>query len=100
MSLEETIKDGPQERLKTLLKGRRSKLEIMVEVLSIARGGVGKTEIVYKANLNFKRVKRYLSYLEEKALIENAGLEYKTTEKGEEFLRDYQKMNELLSFEQ
>lgn len=71
----------------------------MVEVLFIARGGVGKTEIVYKANLNFKRVKKYLAYLEEKGLIENSRLGYRTTEKGEEFLRDYQKMNELLLVE-
>ncbi|RZN44099.1 MAG: transcriptional regulator [Methanophagales archaeon ANME-1-THS] len=78
------------------VKERRGRLEIMVEVLSIARGGVGKTEIVYKANLNFKRVKRYLAYLEEKGLIENSRLGYKTTDKGEEFLRDYQKMSELL----
>jgi len=75
---------------------RRGKLEIMAEILWIAREGVGKTEIVYKANLNFERVKPYLTYLEEKELIENSGFEYKTTEKGKEFLSDYQKMKEYL----
>jgi predicted transcriptional regulator len=94
--MEEARKDSVKERFKSELKERRGKLEIMVEVLSIARGGVGKTEIVYKANLNFKRVKMYLVYLEEKGLIENSRLGYKTTDKGEEFLRDYQKMSELL----
>ncbi|MEA2032044.1 MAG: winged helix-turn-helix domain-containing protein [Euryarchaeota archaeon] len=49
-----------------------------------------------KANLNFKRVERYLPYLEEKGLIEHTSGEYKTTERGKEFLRDYQKMKEQL----
>jgi predicted transcriptional regulator len=94
MSIEKALK----EPFKIEMKGRRGKLEIMAEVLSIAREGVGKTEIVYQANLNFKRVKNYLYYLEEKGLLENSGLEYKTTEKGEEFLHDYQKMKRLLIF--
>jgi len=96
MSIEEALKENLSESLKTQLKGRRGKLEIIAEILYIAREGVGKTEIVYKANLNFIRVKRYLSYLEEKGLIENSSSEYKTTEKGKDFLRDYQKMKELL----
>ncbi|MBE9594879.1 MAG: winged helix-turn-helix domain-containing protein, partial [Proteobacteria bacterium] len=45
-----------------------------------------KTPIVYKANLNFKRVDAYLPYLVDKGLIENTGAVYKTTEKGKEFL--------------
>jgi predicted transcriptional regulator len=71
---------------------RRGRLEITAEVLSVAGNGAGKTEIVYKANLNFKRLKRYLDDLEEKGLLENSGPFYKTTERGREFLRDYHQM--------
>jgi len=71
-------------------------LEIIADILLVAKKGEKKAAIAYKANLNFNRVESYLSYLEEKELIEHTGGEYKTTEKGKEFLRDYQKMKELL----
>ena len=81
------------------LKERRGRLEIIADILSVAMEEAKKTEIVYRANLNFKRAGKYLLYLEEKGLIENGnmGREYKTTEKGREFLCDYQKAKERLS---
>jgi len=94
--MEEHIKERRRESLKDSFKKRRGKLEIIVDILSVAMKDAKKTEIVYKANLNFKRVGKYLPYLEEKGLIENMGSEYKTTEKGKQFLRDYRKMKEQL----
>jgi predicted transcriptional regulator len=96
MLLEEHIRKGIKDSLKNRFKERRGKLEIIADILLVARRGAKKTAIVYNANLNFDRVGKYLSYLEEKGLIENTGREYKTTEKGKEFLRDYQKMKEQL----
>ncbi|MCW3133487.1 MAG: winged helix-turn-helix domain-containing protein [Methanophagales archaeon] len=96
MHTEEYIKERRRESLKDSFKKRRGKLEIIMDILSVAMKEAKKTEIVYKANLNFKRVGKYLPYLEEKGLIENIGSEYKTTEKGKQFLRDYQKMQEQL----
>jgi len=91
MSVEGSFKEG--------LKERRGRLEIIADILSVAMEEAKKTEIVYRANLNFKRAGKYLLYLEEKGLIENGnmGREYKTTEKGREFLCDYQKAKERLS---
>jgi len=94
--IEEVLKDGIKGSLKARFKERRGKLEIMVDVLSTAREGARKTEIVYKANLNFNRAEKYLPFLKEKGLMENSGPVYKTTEKGKEFLRGYQKMTEFL----
>lgn len=94
--IEEVLKDGLKGSLKARFKERRGKLEIMVDVLSTAREGARKTEIVYKANLNFNRAEKYLPFLKEKGLMENSGPVYKTTEKGKEFLRGYQKMTEFL----
>ena len=94
--MEEHIKERRRESLKDSFKKRRGKLEIIIDILSVAMKDAKKTEIVYKANLNFKRVGKYLPYLEEKGLIENMGSEYKTTEKGKQFLRDYRKMKEQL----
>ncbi len=96
MQPKDYIKERRKESLKDSFKKRRGKLEIIMDILSVTMKEAKKTEIVYKANLNFKRVGNYLPYLEEKGLIENIGSEYKTTEKGKQFLRDYRKMKEQL----
>jgi len=77
-------------------KNRRGQVEIIADILSAARDGALKTQIVYKANLNFARVKSYLDYLEEKGLLENSGPIYTLTERGKKFLLDYQTMKETL----
>ncbi|WP_256623000.1 MULTISPECIES: winged helix-turn-helix domain-containing protein [Methanolobus] len=64
---------------------RRSRTAISVEILRAAMEGAKKTHIVYRANLNFEVVNRYLTMLEEKGLIEKKDSLYVTTEKGKEF---------------
>jgi predicted transcriptional regulator len=93
--LEEAMKNGLKKGLKDRFKERRGKLEIMKDILSTAREGVRKTEMVYRANLNFNRAERYIPFLEERGLMEYSGSVYKTTEKGEEFLREYRMIKEL-----
>ena len=93
--LEEAMKDGLRSGLKKRFKERRGRLEIMVDILSTAREGVRKTEMVYRANLNFNRAERYIPFLEERGLMENSEAVYKTTEKGKEFLHEYQMIKEL-----
>ncbi len=56
-----------------------------MEILRAALEGAKKTHIVYRANLNFETVNRYLTLLKEKDLIEQKGNLYVTTEKGKEF---------------
>jgi len=68
---------------------RRNNLDIMAEVLEIARLGAKKTWIVYRANLNFKLVKEYLDELMEKRLLDSEGSIYRTTDQGLEFLEEY-----------
>jgi predicted transcriptional regulator len=93
-------KNGVSESLKTRWNERRSKLEIIGEVLSVARNGARKTEIVYRTNLNFTRLASYIQYLEEKKFLETSDHIFKTTSKGEEFLRDYQNMRDVLLTEE
>lgn len=76
-------------------KERRGKLEILVDILTVCRGGALKTEIVYKANLNFKRVDRYIPFLQKRLLLQNSGSIYTTTDKGDEFLDNYYQVKEL-----
>ena len=96
MPISEYIKKRASENFKDRVKERRGRAEIIADILSAAMKEAKKTQIVYKANLNFRRARKYLPYLEEKGLIENIGSEYKTTEKGKQFLQDYQKLDEQL----
>ena len=70
---------------------RRNNVDIMADILRISRGGAKKTWIVYRANLNFNIVKKYLSELMEKGLLAayKGSNTYQTTERGIEFLEQY-----------
>ncbi len=70
---------------------RRNDLDICADILQVARAGALKTQIVYRANLNFKIVKGYL-----KRLIANGMLDpnpeerlFVTTSVGVDFLERY-----------
>jgi len=67
---------------------RRDRTEIEAEILGIAGGvdGALKTQIVYRANLNFGIVEGYLTDLELAGLIARRGVRYLTTEAGEAYL--------------
>lgn len=94
--LKEAIRNGIRESLKNRFKERRNRLEIMEDILRATRNGARKTEIMHKANLNFTRVNNYISFLTERGLLDNTGPIYTITEKGEEFLRDYDKIKDLI----
>jgi predicted transcriptional regulator len=93
--VEEALKEGLRKGLKERFKERRGKLEIIVDILSAALEGARKTEIVYRANLNFHRAEGYIHYLEAKELIETSNSVYATTEKGKDFLNEYKMMKDL-----
>lgn len=65
---------------------RRSRLDIIIDVLEAGKEGTNKTNIVYKANLNFKLAKEYLDLLQKHGLIKNSLNKYITTEDGKSFL--------------
>ncbi len=74
---------------------RRDKFEIINDILSIARKPVGKTAILYGANLNSKRINKYLNLLLEKGFIEKKSsslAKYEVTEKGKEFVKHYKEL--------
>ena len=75
---------------------RRCDFEICADLLRVARGGARKTQLVYRANLNFKVVKRYLSVLLRNGLLEVDPPFYSSTEKGEEFLRLFDKVRAIV----
>lgn len=76
----------------------RSRTEIVGNILEAANGGATKTKIMYKAYLSYAQLKEYLSVLIENDLIEylDGTLQFKTTEKGLNFLHMHNEMGELL----
>jgi len=72
------------------MEPRRGRLEIARDILVVAETGARPTELVYKANLNFNVIRKYLPELEEIGLIEMEVIHhgkrevrlYTTTERG------------------
>ena len=71
----------------------RSRLDIIRDMLHVARQGAKKTQIMYQANLSFKLLTRYLNEVLEVCLIrfERRKRCYVLTRKGIEFLEKYKK---------
>lgn len=75
---------------------RRSRVDIIAEILRAAKNGNQKTRIVYETNINFTLLKEYLSILYEKGFMEVFDEKIFVTDLGLEFLRAYDNMSELL----
>jgi predicted transcriptional regulator len=75
---------------------RRNNLDISAEILQVAQAGAKKTQIVYKANLNFLLLKKYMKNLIEKDFVNKNDTHYYTTEKGMDFLRSYQELSSMV----
>jgi len=82
---------------------RRDRLYIISEILTIAKDGSLKTQIMYRANLSFAQLNEYLSFLLKirllKIMKQNERTVYKTTIKGIKFLQNYEKITSLLAKE-
>jgi predicted transcriptional regulator len=92
---------------------RRGRIEIITEILKAASGrGVTKTSLVYKSNLNFTRIRKYIDLLTAKNLLEHVVVEgregaygvgasqssiiYRTTEKGQAVLASLLNAEEIV----
>ena len=79
---------------------RRDRLKIMAEIMEVAKGSELKTRIMYMVNLSFNQVNDYLSFLTEMGFlsvrVENRKKFYETTNKGNEYIKNYNEMANLL----
>jgi len=66
---------------------RRSRIDIIIDILEVAKMGVNKTSVVYRSNLNFKLAEKYLELLQKQGFVENRVNKYITTDKGKIFLQ-------------
>jgi predicted transcriptional regulator len=79
---------------------KRSKYQIISQILEICIGGAGKTEVVYQANLNFRNAGLYIDSMINSGLLsikQENGRKYETTEKGLKFLENLKTMDDCLS---
>jgi predicted transcriptional regulator len=90
------------EMSKTVCKNEnnRGKIQIMADIVDLCKAGIRKTHIMYKGNLSYEQINRYLYELLEKELItqnlDDGVLTYRATEKGRSFLQYYHMMQSIL----
>ena len=85
---------------------RRDRHDIVVEILRTAVEGRIKTHIMYKAKLSYAQLNEYLPLLVEKGFLENTSIKrkkvikkvYKTTEKGQRFLDNFDSIKKMWSY--
>lgn len=79
---------------------RRNRLYIIAEILTVAKEGSLKTQIMYRANLSFAQLNEYLSFLIKIYLLkiqnEDGKKIYRTTTKGNKYIEKYKDITNLL----
>ena len=78
---------------------RRSRFRVLKDILDVGREPSTKTSIVYQANLSFEQAEKYLDMLENDGLMDShrsSHKKYETTEKGYDFLKNFEELEELL----
>ncbi|MEM2506758.1 MAG: winged helix-turn-helix domain-containing protein [Nitrososphaeria archaeon] len=78
---------------------RRGEVQILMDILNISLNGVKVTHLMYRANLSYSTLRKYLSTALGKGLIVNfrdsdGSVVYRTTEKGRLLLG---KLKEVMS---
>jgi len=87
-----------------MLNSKRSEIDIIGQILDIAKEGAQKVDIYYDANLSYKQLSYYIPGLIEKDLLEikpnshgnNSNKIYNTTKKGNELLKNINKVSSFL----
>ncbi len=81
-----------------MLMGIRNSLEIMAEILTLCKEPQIRTKVMYRTNLSWRMLMKYLSQMQSMRLLEvhHSPTRYATTQKGLEFLKKWRKLTELL----
>jgi len=79
-------------------KLRRAKTDLFAEVLEQCKHSTAKTRVMYRVALSHPAITDLLDYLQKLEMIElnKETKRYTTTEKGIEYLKRYQQLQELL----
>ena len=79
----------------------RGRIEIIADILRVVETSAKKTQIMYRANLSFKILQKYLTNIVEESLVsyEDKTKIYVLTDKGRKFLilyKEYSKSNKYI----
>jgi len=81
---------------------RRDPVDIVKDILEVAKNGTLKTRIMFKANLSATGVNQYLSFMMENKLLRKNNDDckpvYYTSEEGLTFLKGYNRLVQLLQW--
>ena len=77
---------------------RRTRLDIIRDILELAEGGIRKTRLMYRLNLSFRAVNEYLSFLIQQGIITHTEKPrvYKLTKKGKQVLNNIKELQNIL----
>lgn len=78
----------------TLLGKNRDRISIIAAILEAANSGATKTRIMFKANLSFLLLEKYLNASFSAGFVRVDGSIYKLTVRGHEYLRQYKLLEE------
>jgi len=76
----------------------RPKVQIMAEILELCKEPQFKTHVMYKTNLSWQMLQKYLSHLQSLGFLEirHSPRKYATTQKGAEFASKWKDVIDLL----
>jgi predicted transcriptional regulator len=77
------------------LAKNRDRLSIIAAILEAVNCGLSKTKIMFKANLSFKLLEKYLDICLRAGFVEANGTKYTLTEHGATILNQYKQLHEL-----
>lgn len=77
----------------------RNRIDIIAQLLDAASNPTTKTKMMYKAMLSYEQLKEYLVLLTENDLIayDNPSRRFTTTNKGYQFVKRYEELNNLIT---
>ena len=81
---------------------RRGEVQIIIDILDISLRGVKFTHLMYKANLSYSTLRKYLSTMSKRGLIikvynSDGSMVYHATEKGKRVLDRLKEVKYILS---
>ena len=84
---------------------RRSNIEIIADMLKVGENGAGKTQIMYNANMSYKQIQKYLTFLTRQGFIDkmevgNPSVTYKVTDNGLKLLKSINSIKEMLGLDE
>ena len=74
---------------------RRTKEEIIAQILQSALDGASKSRIMYNSFLNYNQLEKYLEYMVDLGLVKCDDKVYKVTRKGVEYLALFKELKEV-----